>query len=143
MRLGLAAPTVPTAGILAAPADVAAPGPIGRFAVAIDAQRCSGCLACAGVCPHRALTVETDARGTACALVVEAEACTGCRLCEVACDDAALTVHSLAAQRAARLELTPVTCPSCREVHHRPAASTVRCARRAPSPRVLVLKDSP
>lgn len=108
-----------------------------RFAIAIDATHCSGCLACAGVCPHRAIAVDDAPR----ALTFDAAACTGCELCVAACDDGALVVRELAMQLPTRLPLTPVTCPTCREVHHRPAASQVPCARRPPPPRVLVLED--
>lgn len=123
-------------------AQVPPAGALTLFAVAVEAARCSGCLACAAVCPHGAITVERGAADEPRALTLESGACTGCGLCVDACDDEALEVLHVARQPLDRLAFSPVACSGCRDVHHRPAASQVPCRRRPPAPRILVLEDS-
>lgn len=45
---------------------------------------CSGCTACASVCPHRAIAMRADEKGFLYP-EVDAARCTGCGLCEAAC----------------------------------------------------------
>ena len=47
-------------------------------------ESCTGCTACASVCPKGCITMTADADGF-CYPVVDAAACVNCRLCEKAC----------------------------------------------------------
>lgn len=47
-------------------------------------RSCTGCTACASVCPKNCITMKADADGFSCPVVDEA-ACVGCGLCEKAC----------------------------------------------------------
>ena len=47
-------------------------------------RSCTGCTACASVCPKNCITMKVDADGFSCPVVDEA-ACVGCGLCEKAC----------------------------------------------------------
>ena len=47
-------------------------------------RSCTGCMACASVCPKNCITMKADADGFSCPVVDEA-ACVGCGLCEKAC----------------------------------------------------------
>ena len=49
-----------------------------------DKRKCSGCGACAAVCPHNALRMAEDADGFRYPRV-DREACTGCGLCDTIC----------------------------------------------------------
>jgi ferredoxin len=51
-----------------------------------DGERCSGCGACAEICPFQAITLE-DERAT-----VDAESCMGCGVCVSACRRSALAL---------------------------------------------------
>ena len=50
----------------------------------IDAQKCTGCSACANVCKHNAITMEEDAEGFL-QPVINTEKCIDCKLCENVC----------------------------------------------------------
>lgn len=50
----------------------------------INIKNCTGCGACANICPHGAITMEEDAKGFLKPLI-NINKCTNCRLCEKVC----------------------------------------------------------
>jgi len=60
----------------------------------LDKNKCSGCAACAAICPQKCITMVPDKMGF-CYPKVEAERCIQCGLCQSRCP-----VHSKAAQEA-------------------------------------------
>ena len=83
-----------TAGAAAAGLALAAlrPGrelPIEPAVAAVDPGRCSGCRACLGVCPYRAIEVGPGQR----VAVVNPTICLGCGACVAACPAAAVVGH--------------------------------------------------
>lgn len=61
-----------------------------KFRVAIDQNRCKGCLLCVAFCPKQVLEMEkAEAR------VAEPDACIGCLLCEILCPDFAISVNKI------------------------------------------------
>jgi Pyruvate/2-oxoacid:ferredoxin oxidoreductase delta subunit len=88
-----------------------------RFALhapAIDGERCTGCDACARLCPHDVLAVEPDA------YVLDPDGCTGCGLCADICAQAAVVVRMQDASPQTRLPLIPRRCPACGVSYHSP-----------------------
>lgn len=109
---------------------LAAPGPRGDAAsplwqVRLDPDRCTWCMACANLCPERALTQIADPDGPVDRLTSEMARCTGCGLCLDVCDSQALSLagpgqpHPPAQQV---FELVRQTCPVCRVSYHRQAS---------------------
>ena len=64
--------------------------------IAIDEERCKGCLLCVEACPKAIITPSSrfNTKGYKVAEVVEAEKdkCTGCAACASLCPDVAITV---------------------------------------------------
>lgn len=64
--------------------------------IAIDEERCKGCLLCTAVCPKAILarSARLNAQGYKVveALADKADACTGCASCALVCPDVAITV---------------------------------------------------
>jgi heterodisulfide reductase subunit A len=56
----------------------------------IDADKCTGCALCAGVCPYHAIAVDREKKTPA--VVIEA-ACAGCGTCGAACPFGAITMR--------------------------------------------------
>jgi Pyruvate/2-oxoacid:ferredoxin oxidoreductase delta subunit len=88
-----------------------------RFALhapEIDGERCTGCDACARLCPHDVFAVEPDAYRT------DADGCTGCGLCADVCTQAAVVARAQVASPQTRLPLFPRRCPACGVPYHSP-----------------------
>lgn len=82
------------------------------FAPLIDADRCTGCDACARICPHRVIQVEADAYR------LDPDGCTGCGLCSDLC--AAVSVRTLDPAPMRLLPLHRRRCAACGVPFHTP-----------------------
>ncbi len=89
------------------------PGQPAPFAVAIDGVRCNACHACANLCPHAAIMLQTDDQGCNTAYRLLADACTGCGICTDVCDQEAISIHPWAIPPASAVELTRHRCRAC------------------------------
>jgi NAD-dependent dihydropyrimidine dehydrogenase PreA subunit len=91
------------------------------FVPEIDPASCSGCDACARLCPTDALAIRE--RGEGLAYVVDGSHCTGCNLCVDVCEDEAVSVRQWAVAKRVEIGLRERCCPSCKVAFHRPEAS--------------------
>lgn len=82
----------------------------------IDGQRCSGCHACARLCPHEAIVLESDGYR------LDPDGCTGCGICADACADAAVIVERLPSSAQTFLPLAKHRCRGCGIEFQLPAA---------------------
>lgn len=73
--------------LLGSDADVLAPA-LPR----INAQLCTGCLACVSVCPHDVFALITRPGGRRELLVADGRRCTGCSLCSDACSAKCISI---------------------------------------------------
>lgn len=96
--------------VTALPADA----PLGR--VLVDGDKCTLCMACASVCPGKALSAATETPR----LELHEANCVQCGLCQQACPESAITlearlVHDPAQRRAVTVlnEEEPFCCVSC------------------------------
>ena len=99
-------------------------GGFSLHAPAIDTQRCSGCDACARICPHQVLRIEPEAYR------IDPDGCTGCGLCVDVCAAAAIHISSPAPAPETRIPLHPARCSACGvhfHVPHVPTAGAARC----------------
>ncbi len=99
-------------GRLVATGDARAGG-LSLHAPRIDGDRCSGCDACARLCPHGVIRVEADAYHLA------PEGCTGCGLCSDLCP--AVSVSRLDPSPQRRLALHQRRCAACGSPFHTPS----------------------
>ena len=83
----------------------------------VDEALCTGCDACARLCPHGVIQVEPDAYR------FEPDGCTGCGICRDVCEAGALSVVELVATPQAMLPLTQGSCRACGVQFHRPQAA--------------------
>jgi formate hydrogenlyase subunit 6/NADH:ubiquinone oxidoreductase subunit I len=84
----------------------------------IDPLRCNGCDACARLCPHQVITLETSG-GEPC-YRIDARQCTGCGICRDACDQDAVRLNALSPLPQATLPLVQGHCPACHVRYHLP-----------------------
>lgn len=96
------------------------PGRRFAYAPAIDPAACSGCGACANICPTAAMTLINAGRADA-AYETRPEACNGCRLCMDVCDEGAVTLGFLA-PAAPPVSLRAYRCAGCGVPGHYPRA---------------------
>lgn len=98
---------------------VAAAAPnVARFALHIDEAACTGCDACARICPHGAIALARDEQGLA--YSIAAQACTNCGLCTDLCEAGAVRILPFAAPRTARVALAEHRCTRCGVPFHEP-----------------------
>ena len=95
---------------------------LARFAPLIEAAACSGCDACARICPHGAILLMYDEAGLRYA--TKPHACTGCGLCTDLCDHDAIRIEAFAPAGAMRLALTEGRCTRCGAPFHEPEPDT-------------------
>ncbi|MCU0836334.1 MAG: 4Fe-4S binding protein [Chromatiaceae bacterium] len=91
-------------------------GPLALYAPRIDERHCTGCHACAQLCPHDAIRLQSDG------YQLDPDGCTGCRICADACADAAVTVERLSPSPQGLVPLTKRRCRACGADFHLPAA---------------------
>jgi ferredoxin len=98
----------------------ATPGDPVPLAPVIDPALCSGCDACARLCPHAAISLENLA-GRAQAYVIEAEQCSDCGICMDLCQTQAVTIRRWGPVPATRIPLATGRCQACGVHFHVPA----------------------
>lgn len=84
----------------------------------IDPERCTGCDACARLCPHQVIGVGPDAYR------LDPDGCTGCGICVDICADAAVTVRTLDPSPQTLLALHRRRCGACGVPFHSPRAAS-------------------
>ncbi|MGB5834259.1 MAG: 4Fe-4S binding protein [Thiohalocapsa sp.] len=94
--------------------DGRAPSGLCLHAPLIDPERCTGCDACARICPHDVIRVEPDAYH------MDPDGCTGCGMCEDICDQGAVSLHQFEATLQSRLPLRQGRCTACGVGFHLP-----------------------
>lgn len=91
------------------------PGQLVPFAPEIDPARCTGCDACARLCPEGAIRAEPDAYR------LDPDACTGCGVCVDLCTQGAVTVRPLAVPSRTLIPLRRGRCRACGGPFHTPS----------------------
>lgn len=109
---------VPPGRLLPSPGDRG----LNLHAPRIDPGRCTGCDACARLCPHEVIHVEPETYR------FDPGGCTGCGICEDVCAAHAVTVSTLEADAQRLLRLEQRRCPSCGVHFHRPGVGRERDA---------------
>lgn len=121
---GLLRRPVPEAG---EPAVGAGPG-LARYAPWIEEAACSGCNACARICPHGAIALARDDVGLH--YVTRPQDCTGCGLCTDLCQDSAVHVSAFASISPQRVALLQDRCTRCGVPFHEPVRAGARDENR-------------
>lgn len=101
-----------------------APGQLVPFVPDIDPRLCSGCDACARLCPEGAIQVEANAYR------LEPDTCTGCLICVDVCTEDAVRVSVLSVPSCTEVLLHPGRCAACGVLFHSPrldASATGLC----------------
>ena len=88
-------------------------------APSIDPTRCNGCDACANLCPHDAISLETT--DTECRYNIVAEKCSGCGICRDACDQSAVSLVEYAPVQQTEVSLRSSRCQACGAPFHFPS----------------------
>jgi NAD-dependent dihydropyrimidine dehydrogenase PreA subunit len=79
----------------------------------IDAQLCTGCLACVSACPHDVFALITRPGGRRELLVADGRRCTGCSLCADACPANCISVERESAVGSAGIVFGQAFCRAC------------------------------
>jgi ferredoxin len=89
----------------------------------INAQLCTGCLACVKACPHDVFALVARPEGRCELLVADGRRCTGCSLCFDACSTKSISiVRGRQAQSSAGVALGHAVCKACGEPFRLPVA---------------------
>lgn len=89
--------------------------PLWLNAPSIDPLVCSGCDACARLCPQGSISIEPDAYR------LEADSCTDCGICSDVCMTDAIEIDHLQAEPQSLLPLRANQCRACGAPYHIPA----------------------
>jgi ferredoxin len=89
------------------------------FVPRLDQKRCSGCDACARLCPHNAIRIELEG-ALPTAYVIDVDQCTGCGICVDVCEQAAVDIRRWQPTVRERLSLTNRRCAACGVTYHLP-----------------------
>lgn len=89
------------------------------FSPRIDIERCTGCDACARICPHQAIRLARDAQGLC--YMLQPRECSGCDLCRDVCETDAVEVAHWQIGSPVRVGLAEQTCRICGAPFHPPA----------------------
>ena len=107
-----------------------APRALAPIAPVIDPAACTGCDACARLCPQEAIRRETS-EGAMAYRVVPAR-CTGCGICVDVCADAAVRLTEWIPVAPSSIPLMQAVCSSCRAPFHRPVVDAGEAPVRCP-----------
>lgn len=99
------------------PGDDLPPQAVAYLRPEIDPARCTGCDACARLCPDGALSLEGPPRE---AYLGFPDRCSGCGLCMDICEARAIRLVRLGSAKQWRLPLDPDRCRVCGVEYHRP-----------------------
>lgn len=94
--------------------------PVAAVSPIIDAALCTGCDACARICPDGALRLE---RREAPRYDIDPACCTGCRLCIDVCESRAIRLVPLGPGAPVSVPLSAFRCRACGVPGHRPSAA--------------------
>jgi len=95
------------------------------FAPHIDPAQCSGCDACARLCPHKAILVEIEG-GLPNAYIFVADQCSGCGICTDLCEQDAISILHWQPVIRERIPLTNRSCRACGVTYHLPQTERSR-----------------
>lgn len=98
------------------------PGDIVACVPDIDEERCTGCDACAQVCPHGAITYRRGDDGQAADYRLDPAECTGCRLCIDICEAEAIQLSGPGKAAPRQILLNNGQCKTCGVSFHYPQA---------------------
>lgn len=89
------------------------------FVLDLDTSRCNGCDACVRLCPHQAISLESE-DSVATAYHIESEKCSGCGLCLDVCEQNAVTISRWNLVSNDRIPLRVGKCRACGVAFHLP-----------------------
>lgn len=113
------------------------------WVVELDARRCTGCHACARVCPEGAIMLDESAP----AYRLRHRACTGCGLCRDVCEAGAVEPRAWSEPKQALVPLRRQRCRACGVDFHSPADASGDeglcriCVRSKPARRLYQVMD--
>jgi NAD-dependent dihydropyrimidine dehydrogenase PreA subunit len=108
----------------------AAPRAVVPVAPRIDPAACTGCDACARLCPGGAIRLDVGEGGVAYGVLPDR--CTGCGICVDVCADRAVRLDDWLPAGPTSLPLAEATCARCRAPFHRPVIDSAGGRPRCP-----------